>query len=76
MDGAADLGPEYRVDAPVLLDPAHAGELRSGDLGAEVIPRAVQVDDMNDGTWDGRLDALLELVGARHCTEGSGRYSF
>ena len=31
MDGAADLGPEDGVDAPVLLDPAQLRELRRHD---------------------------------------------
>ena len=66
VDGAADVGPEDRVDAAVLLDPAELRELRRGDRGPEVIPGAVQVDHIGDGARDGRLDALLQLVGRRH----------
>jgi hypothetical protein len=50
----------------VLLDPAEPREFGRDDRGPEVIPGAVQVDDIGDGARDGRLDALLELVGRRH----------
>ena len=46
VDRAADLGAEDRVDAAVLLDPAHARELRGHDRGAEVIAAAGQVHDL------------------------------
>ena len=63
------LGPEDRVDAAVLLDPAQAGELRGGDRGAEMVAAAGEVGDLGAGARDRGLDALLELVGGRHCTE-------
>src|SRR3954447_4250629 len=40
MDGAADVGPEHRVDTAVLLDAAHAGELARDDRGPEMVARA------------------------------------
>src|SRR3954454_23888554 len=68
VDGAADLGAEHRVDAPVLLDPAHGGELRGDHLRPEVIAAAREVGDVHAGIRNGSLDALLELVGTRHTT--------
>ena len=58
VDGAADLGAEHRVDAPVLLDPAHAGELRGHDRGTEMVAAAGEVGDVRAGTGYGGLDAL------------------
>ena len=43
MDGAADVGPEHRVDAAVLLDAAHPGELGRDDGGPEMIAGAGEV---------------------------------
>ena len=43
MDGAADVGPEHRVDTAVLLDAAHPGELGRDDGGAEVVAGAREV---------------------------------
>ena len=70
MDGAADLGPEDRVHAAVLLDPAHAGELLRDDSGPEMVPAAGEIDHLGLGARDGRLDALLELIRARHFQRG------
>ena len=46
MDGAADIGPEHRVDTAMLLDAAHPGELGRDNFGAEVVSSAREVD-----TW-------------------------
>jgi hypothetical protein len=62
VDRAADLGPEDRVDAAVLLDPAEPRELRGDDGGAEVIAAAVEVDDLGAGARDGRLATLPEAL--------------
>jgi len=67
VDRAADVRAEHGVDAPMLLDPANARELRGGYAGAEVVAAAGQVDDLCGGARDRCLDPLLELVGARHC---------
>jgi len=76
-DVAAELAAlEGGVDQPVLLDPAQAGELGRDNARPEVVPTAGQVDDLGRRPRDRRFDALLELVGRRHCTQTSGRYSF
>ena len=59
MDGAADVGPEHRVDPAVLLDAAHVGELSCDDGGPEVVAGAGQVGHVGLGTGDRGLDALL-----------------
>jgi len=66
VDRPADVRPEHRVHAAVLLDPAHAGELRRKDAGPEMVPAAGEVGDLGAGARDGRLDAQLEFFGARH----------
>jgi hypothetical protein len=66
VDRAADVGPEDGVDKAMLLYPAQAGELGGDHRGTEVIAAAVEIDDLRTGTRNGRLDALLELVGRRH----------
>ena len=76
MDRSADVRPEDRVDPTMLLDPAQIGELRRDYARPEVIPTAGEVDNFGRGPGDRRLDALLELVGRRHCTQTSERYSF
>ena len=53
MDRAADLGPEDRVHAAMLLDPAQPRELGGDDSGAEVIPAAVEIDDVRARARDG-----------------------
>jgi len=69
VDRPADVGPEDRVDAAMLLDPAQLGELGRGDGGAEMVPAAGEVGHLGAGAGDGRLDALPELVGRRHSRE-------
>src|SRR4051794_32745315 len=69
MDGAADVGPEHRVHTAVLLDAAHARELRRDDGGAKVVTAAREVGHVSRRTGDCGLDALLELVGRGHLTE-------
>jgi hypothetical protein len=59
VDRAADVGPEDRVHAAMLLDPAQPGELRGDNGGAEMIAAAVEVDDIGPGARNGRLDALF-----------------
>ena len=66
MDGAADLGPEHRVDTAVLLDAAQSGELGRDHRGAKVIAGSREVRDVGLGTRDRGLDALLEIVRRRH----------
>ena len=62
MDGAADLGAEDGVDAPVLLDPAHRRELRRHDLGAEMVAAAGEVGDLHARIGYRGLDALFQLL--------------
>ena len=76
MDRPADVGSEHRIDAAVLLDPAHAGELRRGDGGPEVIPASREVGHLGASAGKSRLDALLQFVGRRHRKKSSGRYPF
>src|SRR3954452_16255085 len=66
VDRPADVGPEHRVDAAMLLDPAQAGELLRDDAGPEMVSAAGEVGHVGLGPRDRRLDTLLELVGARH----------
>ena len=75
MDGAADLGPEDRVDTAVLLDAAQAREVRGDDGGTEVVAAAGEVSHVGAGAGYGGLDALLELVRRRHRGQPSGRYT-
>jgi hypothetical protein len=63
MDGAADVGPEHRVDTAVLLDAAHSGELGRHDGRAEVVAAAREVRDVGLGTGNRGLDAQLEVIG-------------
>src|SRR3954453_10743388 len=49
VDRAADLGAEPRVDHPVLLEPALAGEGGGDDGGAEVVAAAGPVLDLHVG---------------------------
>ncbi len=69
MDGAADIGPEHRVDTAMLLDAAQPGELRRDNFGAEVVPAAGEVDYMGAGPGKRGLDALLELIRGGHLTQ-------
>src|SRR4051794_20301047 len=69
MDGAADVGPEHRVHAAMLLDAAHPGELGRDDRCAEVVAGAGEVGDVGTGTRDRGLDALLELIRGGHLTQ-------
>ena len=69
MDRAADVGSEHRVDAAMLLDAAHPGELRRDDGGAEVIFRAREIGHVGCGAGDRGLDALLEVVRGGHSPE-------
>ena len=66
MDGAADIGPEHRVDTTVLLDAAHTGELRRDDGRAKVVPASREVGDVSLRTGYCGLDAPLQLVGRWH----------
>ena len=67
-DGAADIGPEHRVDTAMLLDAAHPGELRRDNFGAEMISAAREVDHLGVGPGDRGLYALLEIVRGGHLT--------
>ena len=66
MDRPADLGPEHRVDAAMLLDPAQTGELRCGYGGAEMVAAAGEVGDLGAGARNRDLDSLPKLIGGRH----------
>jgi iron-sulfur cluster assembly protein len=66
VDRPADVGPEHRVDAAVLLNPAHTGELGRGDAGPEMVPASGEVGHLGTGAGDRGLDALLQVIGARH----------
>src|SRR3954467_7206021 len=66
MDGAADVGPEHRVDTAVLLDAAQPGELGGDDRGPEVVARAREIGHVGLGAGDRGLDALLEIVRRGH----------
>src|SRR4051794_34057556 len=66
MDRPADVRPDHRVHAAVLLDPAHAGGLGRGHAGAGMVPAAGEIGHLGAGPWDRGLDAVLELLGARH----------
>src|SRR4051794_39112882 len=66
VDGAADLVAEHRVDHPVLLDAALAGELGGQHGRPEVVAAAGPVLHIGVGAGDGRLDALLDLFGSGH----------
>src|SRR3954447_9446508 len=66
MDRTADLGPEHRVDAAVLLDAAHPGEFGRDHGCAEMVPAAREVGDVGVRTGYGGLNALLQLVGRWH----------
>src|SRR3954454_11196519 len=69
MDGAADVGPEHRVHAAMLLDAAHLGELGCADRGPEVVAGAGEVGHARARAGDGRLDARLQVVRRGHLTE-------
>jgi iron-sulfur cluster assembly protein len=66
MDRTADLGPEHRVDAAVLLDAAQSGELGRYDGRAEVIAASREVGDFCARTGYCGLDAVLQVVGRWH----------
>src|SRR3954466_7412885 len=66
VDGSADLVAEHRVDHPVLLKAALAGELGGQHGRPEVVAAAGPVLHIGVGAGDGRLDALLDLVGSGH----------
>src|SRR4051812_6057966 len=78
VDGAADLVAEHRVDHPVLLDPALAGERVGHDGRAKMVAAAGPVLDRGLRAGDGGLDALLDVVGGGHLyrpRQGIGRYT-
>src|SRR4051794_10799675 len=68
MDGAADVGPEHRVHAAVLLDAAQPGELGRDDSGPEMIAGAGQGGHARARAGNGRLDARLQVVRRGHLT--------
>src|SRR5436305_6808438 len=78
VDRPADLGAEHRVDHPVLLDPALAGEGGGDDGGAEVVAATGPVLDLDLGVRDGLLDAELDVLGGGQSGsdgKGIGRYT-
>ena len=70
MDGAAELGAEHVVDEAVLGEAAQAGEGRETTVGPEVVAAAGEVLDLGDGAGNGRLDALLQVLGGWHIDQG------
>ena len=75
VDGAADVGPEHRVDAAVLLDAAQARELGATTVARKWSPPPVRSWTSAVAAGDRGLDALLELVGGGHRRQPSGRYT-
>ena len=73
MDRPADLVAEHVVDQLVLFDAGETLESIRYDLGAKVVPTAIQVVDLHDCPRKGLLDPILELIRSRHGFEEVSR---
>ena len=68
VDGAADLVAEHVVDHAMLREPVEPRERGRDHRGLEMVPAAGVVLHLGAGSRDPHLDALADLLSARHAS--------